>query len=218
MLRRFVPIVLVAVALAGCGDDKNEPSAASSSSSSTTQTTAESTTTTTAPTTTTTVAGLSESSPLRFDGIGPIKVGMTLTEAKAAVGKPMPVDENSPTDVCNFAKVQGGPAGLSFMVERAKPTDPWHIARVDVDGGKIVTVSGVGIGATEDEVKKAYSGEGKSGTLQVEPHKYVEGGHNITYDVDGPQGNLLLFETDGKKVTQFRSGQQVPVEYVEGCA
>jgi hypothetical protein len=104
------------------------------------------------------------------------------------------------------------------MVERAKTSDPWHIARVDIDGGTIATVSGIRIGATEDEVKKAYSGDGKTGTLQVEPHKYVEGGHYITYDVDGPQGNLLLFETDGKKVTQFRSGQQEQVGYVEGCA
>jgi hypothetical protein len=101
MLRRFLPIVLVTLTLVGCGDDKKEPSAASSSSSSATQTTAASTTTTTAPTTTTTAAGLSESSPLRFDGIGPIKVGMTLAEAKAAAGKPMTVDANSPSDQCN---------------------------------------------------------------------------------------------------------------------
>jgi hypothetical protein len=144
---------------------------------------------------------------------------MTLAEATKAVGKPVTAGTNSPSDACNLAKVEGGPAGLTFLVERAKTADPWHIARADITGAsKIATVSGVRIGAAEDDVKKAYSGPDKTGKLEVEPHKYVDGGHYITYDVDGPAGDLLLFETDGKKVTEFRSGQQGPVGYVEGCA
>jgi hypothetical protein len=174
---------------------------------------------TTAPTTTTTAAGLSESSPLAVDGIGPIKVGMTLAQATAAAGKPVKYDPSYPFDNCGHAKVVGFPAGLGFLVERAKATDPWHIARVDItDSSRIATVSGIRIGATEAEVKQAYSGPEKSGTLKVEPHTYVERGHYISYDVDGPEGNLMLFETDGAKVTEFRSGQQGPVGYVEGCA
>jgi hypothetical protein len=218
MSRRAIPVLIALVMLAGCGDDKKD-SAAASASSSTTQTTAEATTTTAAPTTTTTSGGLSESSKLRMDGIGPVKVGMTLAEATAAVGKPVTAGANSPSDNCNLAKVEDGPPGLTFLVERDKPTDPWHIARVDItSSSKITTVANIRVGSTEEEVRKAYSPPAKSGTIKVEAHKYVDGGHYITYDEDGPTGLLLLFETNGTKVTQFRSGQQGPVGYVEGCA
>ena len=217
MLRRLVPVVVGAlVLLGGCSEEKDSSAGSSSSSS----TTAESTTTTIAAVSPTTAAPgtLSEASPLWFDGIGPIKVGMTVDEATKAVGKPITPEANSPSDLCNFAKVQGGPAGLAFMLERAKTTDPWHVARVDVTrSSRIASFTGVRIGDTEADVEKSWNVP-TGGRVEKTPHKYVEGGHDITFDEDGPTGNLMLFETDGTKVTQFRSGQQEPVGYVEGCA
>jgi hypothetical protein len=143
---------------------------------------------------------------------------MTLAQATAAVGKPVTTDPDSTFDGCSFAEVAGGPAGLTFMVERLKETDPWRIVRVDVtETSRIATVSGVRIGATEAEVKQTYSGPGKTGKIEVQQHEYVEAGHYITYDVDGPAGHLLLFETDGTVVNRFRSGEQGPASYVEGC-
>ena len=221
-------LVLLALALAGCGDDKGEQLAVVPSSTATTATgsaatsssTPDSTTATAAPpTTTTTAPGLSDQSRLRFDGIGPIKVGMSLDQASAAVGKPVTFNPNYMLDRCAYAVVRDGPAGLLFMVLRAGETDPWRIVRVDVDDdSRIATLSGIRIGATEAEVKRTYSGPDDSGTLAVEQHHYHETGHYITYDVDGPTGLLMLFETDGVTVTRFRSGQQEPVRYVEGCA
>lgn len=200
-------MLALGLALVNCGEEGNEPAAAPSS------------TTTAAPTTTTTAAGLSEASPLRLDGIGPIKVGMSLAQATAAVGKPVEVNPDYVLDNCAYARVQGGPEGLSFMVLRDNAADPWRIVRVNVnDNPRLATLAGVRIGATEADVKSTYSGPGETGTIAVTGHEYVEGGHYITYDVDGPQGLLLLFETDGTKVTEFRSGQQDPVGYPEGCA
>jgi hypothetical protein len=215
----MVVVLALGLALVGCGDETKEPAAASSSTT-TASTAPESTTTTAAPATTTTTApGLSEESKLRFDGIGPITVGMSLAQATAAVGKPVEVNPAYVLDNCAYARVLGGPEGLSFMVLRDKETNPWRIVRVNInDNPRITTVSGVGIGATEAEVKNTYSGPGKTGTVAVKGHEYVDAGHYITYDVDGPEGLLLLFETDGTKVTEFRSGEQGPVGYVEGCA
>jgi hypothetical protein len=85
------------------------------------------------------------------------------------------------------------------------------------DPSRIASFTGVRIGATESEVEKSWLVP-KGGKVEKTGHEYVEGGHYITFDEDGPAGNLMLFETDGKKVTQFRSGQQEPVGYVEGCA
>lgn len=198
---------VLGLALSGCGDPEPSPRA-------------ESTTTTAAPeSTTTTAAGLSDESTLALDGIGPIKVGMTLAEASAAVGQPVEIDPGYVLDGCAYAVVKDGPKGLLFMVLRDKETDPWRIVRVDVDdGSRIATLSGIRIGATEADVKRIYGESGRTGKVTVENHEYVEGGHYITYDDDGPAGFRMLFETDGQKVTRFRSGQQDPVGYVEGCA
>ena len=175
-------------------------------------------TTTTAPTTTTTAPGLSDESRLGFEGIGPIKIGMTLAEAAAAVGKPVKVDPNYMLDGCAYAAVEGGPKELSFMVGRDKDADPWRIFRADVnEGSPIATISGIRVGATEAQVKEAYSGKG--GSYTVGPHPYVgPEGHYLTYDADGKGGDLLIFETDGKKVTSFRAGEETSVQAIEGCA
>jgi hypothetical protein len=209
-------VVLLGLMLVACGEQAEQ-----STASSTTATTAAPTTTSTSvpETTSTTAAGLSEDSKLAFDGIGPIKVGMTLAQASAALGKPVEVNPEYVLDGCAYAKAAGGPQGLSFMVLRDKDSDPWRIVRVDVDeDSRIATVSGTRIGATEAEVKSTYGAPGRTGKVSIEGHAYVEGGHYITYDDDGPGGLRLLFETDGQKVTRFRSGRQDPVGYVEGCA
>jgi hypothetical protein len=209
-----VVLMILGPTLGACGDDGSQ-------SASTTSTISPTTTTTAAPanTSTTTGEGLSEESRLVFDGIGPVRVGMTPAEASAAVGKPVEVNPGYVLDNCAYAEAAGGPKGLSFMVLRDTAGDPWRIVRVDVDDeSRIATLAGIRIGATEAEVKRTFGAPARTGRLSVENHVYVDGGHYISYDEDGPDGLRMLFETDGQKVTRFRSGRQGPVGYVEGCA
>lgn len=136
-----IATVVLAGTLAGataCGDPAG-PGGATAGSTSTTA--APETTTSTAPETTTSMAvatttttverELSEASRLRLDGIGPVKIGMTLEEASAAVGREVTVEENSllqeEESTCGFADVQGGPTGLSFMVLRDNAGAQWRI-------------------------------------------------------------------------------------------
>jgi hypothetical protein len=143
---------------------------------------------------------------------------MTLAQATAAVGKPVAPDPNYILDDCAYAQVQRGPEGLSFMVLRDGASAPWKIYRANVnEGSTIATVSGIRLGATEAQVKTAYSGKG--GSYTVEPHPYTgPEGHYLVYDADGKGGKLLIFETDGKKVTSFRAGEESAVRAIEGCA
>ena len=221
MRRSWIARAALAGLLAGahaCGDDPN----AGSDTAGSTATTAAAPTTTSAPasTTTTTVEQeLSEASRLRLDGIGPVKIGMTLEEASAAVGRNVMVKENSlladEESTCGFAEVEGGPDGLSFMVLRDNPGGEWRIYRTDVyDTMRIATGGGIRIGATEDEVKQVYGDQ-----LKTEPHEYTgPEGHYLVLDVDGVGGYMLLFETDGTKVLRFRSGNDEAVRAPEGCA
>ena len=85
------------------------------------------------------------------------------------------------------------------------------------EGSAIATVSGIHVGATEAEVKAVYSGRGGSYTVQPHPYTGPEG-HYLVYDADGKGGKPLIFETDGKKVTSFRAGEENAVQAIEGCA
>jgi hypothetical protein len=112
---------------------------------------------------------------------------------------------------CDFvfpAVGAGIPDGVSVMVVKGK------VARIDVDTGAVTTEDGVKVGDSEQKVQSVYDGD-----VQVEPHKYITGGHYMTVLGDSTSaGKAIVFETDGKKVTSFRAGRLPEVKWVEGCS
>ena len=157
---------------------------------------------------------LSESSRLRLDGIGPVMVGMTLDEASAAAGMPLRTVPNSDrvgAGSCAYARPEGGPTGLSFMVLNGR------IARIDVGGNSAIrTLSGIGTGSTEVEVQATYPGR-----ISAQPNPYSghRGGRDLVYQPDEGSRHLALrFRTDGGRVGSFRSGLHGAVMAPEGCA
>src|SRR4051812_22712590 len=59
-------------------------------------------------------------------GIGPLRAGMTLSEASAALGGTLAAP-SADTAGCHYVQWRGGPTGVRVMVEGGR------IARVDVD-------------------------------------------------------------------------------------
>ena len=198
-------VAALALGLAACSGGDGEPGAASS----TAETTLSRPSTTVRATTTTTTRPperLTSEARLRMDGIGPIRVGMTVDQASAAAGVPIRVGDDEFGN-CRYAWV---PAfeGLDIFVIDGR------IARVGVGDGPIRTVSGIGIGATEAEVHRVYGSR-----ITVERHIYAPTGHYLVYTAADPslQQFSLLFETDGRVVTTFRSGLKGAVARPEGC-
>lgn len=153
-------------------------------------------------------AKLTNQSKLTLNGIGTVRVGMTVKEATRVAGTKLVGD--APNDNCYYVKPQGEPQNIGFMVTGGR------ISRVDVyKKSRVTTFSGARIGDTEAQIKSLYPGQ-----ITVTPHKYVEGGHYLTLiPKDRAYGNYrLIFETDGKRVTQLRSGKLPEVEFVEGCS
>ena len=151
---------------------------------------------------------------LSLDGLGPVDIGMTPAEASAAAGFPIRVAPE--TDLgrgCAYAKADRGPSDRLFMVVDGR------IVRIDIGGRgearQTLTVSGIGVGSTEDEVKRTYPGR-----ITVQGHPYVPAGHYLVYTPADPalQHLRMIFETDGRVVTTFRAGLQGPVSWIEGCA
>ena len=136
-------------------------------------------------------------------GIGPIHAGMTVSEANAAIGGGFAAPKGGASG-CTYAVLTKAPRGLAVMLENGR------VARVEVRSGSIATSTGARIGDSESRIKSLYAG------IATTPHKYVTGGHYLTVTGSDP-ANRIVFETDGSKVTTFRSGKTPAVEYVEGC-
>jgi hypothetical protein len=158
----------------------------------------------------TSLAKLSNQSKLLLNGIGDIPIGLTVAEtAKAAGVKLVSLDSSSPKDTCYYVKPQGL-KDVGFMVIDGK------VARVDVwRESKVTTLRGAKIGDSEARIKSLYPGQ-----IKVTPHEYTTGGHYLTFvPKDKADKNYrLVFETDGKRVTQMRSGKLPEVSYIEGCS
>jgi hypothetical protein len=124
---------------------------------------------------------------------------MTIAGAKGAYPSFTVADPSG----CSYAKMNGLPAGVAVMVEAGK------VARVEVRSGSVATSNGARIGDSEARIKSLYP------QVTVTPHKYDTAGHYLT--VAPSSNNRIIFETDGKRVVNYRAGVTPQVEYVERC-
>jgi hypothetical protein len=138
------------------------------------------------------------------EGIGSLKAGMSLDEARVVMHNNLVVPAK--LEECGYVTVRDAPAGLAIMVEKDV------ISRVEVRSGKVATIEGARIGDSEEKIKSLYPG-----MVAVQPHKYTDGHYLVVTPKDAGE-NRIVFETDGKKVLRFRSGRRPAVEYVEGCS
>lgn len=168
---------------------------------------------TTGSSTATTAPGAPAVGELRLapGGLGPVRVGMTVADATAALGRTLRALGLDPTGEkgCELYAPDGGPDGVGFMVTQGT------VARVDVIGGPVQTIEGLAIGQTEAEAQRRYGGR-----LAVTPHAYTEGGHYLTLVPADPAESQfrLVAETDGTVVTSIRGGRLPEVEFPEGCS
>jgi hypothetical protein len=136
--------------------------------------------------------------------MGPVRIGMTVPQAQKALHFKLTENLEEPGGDGDCHYVDGKPrlSGVRFMVISGT------IQRIDVDDRAYRTTLGAHVGMTEDEIKRLYP------AVRVDPHQYDEDGHYLIVD---HERFSLLFETDGKVVTEIRAGLREPVGYVEGC-
>ena len=138
-------------------------------------------------------------------GIGPVRIGMTLEEANEVLGGRLtPPEQLEPA--CDYVAPKNLPADVAFMIVEDR------VARVDVRDSTVPTEAGARVGDSEARIQSLYPG-----LVAVEPHKYVERGHYLIVAAPGDTIHELLFETDGRTVTEYRAGRRPEVGWVEGC-
>ena len=138
---------------------------------------------------------------LSWDGYGTVRFGMSVDEASRAAGPHS--GTGRPLEAsCDYIRFPSLP-GVDFMVEDAV------ITRGDADAGT-PNALGIAVGATFESVRAAHP-EGRVG-----PHKYVAGGHYITF-VAPDQMRGIVVEAERGAVIRVRAGLEPAVEYVERC-
>lgn len=149
----------------------------------------------------------SSSQRVAFTSIGKARIGMSEQALARALGAPLThVAPEAEEEGCYYASGRGLPKGVSLMMLNDR------LARVDVYGPGVSTVSGASIGMSESELKRLYGGK-----LVQEPHAYTgPEGHYLT--IRSPDGRYgVRFETDGLLVTGFYAGTAEAIQYIEGC-
>jgi hypothetical protein len=143
-----------------------------------------------------------EDAHLTMDSFGPLKVGMTLTQAQQVAGEMRQNLDGS--DECQEWNLLAD-SGIWLMVENDKVT------RLAILDSHHTTVEGIRIGDSEEVVRAAYGHR-----LEVEAHTYSDEGHYLVVRSKDMK-SALVFETDGKHITSMRGGRVPAVEYEEGC-
>jgi hypothetical protein len=139
---------------------------------------------------------------LSTDSFGPIRVGMSVAEARRAAGVELTGNLSSPE--CAMLYITTDPA-VRLMIENGKVT------RIDITDARHPTVLGIRVGDTEARAQSAYGGK-----LEITRHKYNERGHYLTLRSPDKK-SAMVFETDGERITAIRGGVIPSVEYVERC-
>jgi hypothetical protein len=138
---------------------------------------------------------------VRQDGIGPVKIGMSLPQLNIALHGDFAMPESREDQGCFYVTAIKHPQ-VSFMIENR------HLVRVDVDKSGVPTTKGVQVGDSEERVKQVYGFR-----LKVGPHHYTDG-HYLTLR-NGDYG--IRFETNQGRVSTFYAGTIKAVQYIEGC-
>ncbi len=145
------------------------------------------------------------------DGIGNIKIGLAVDKVEILLHGKLGYSPYANHGCSTLTTKLLEPSGISFMIESKVLT------RINLDyvgsstiPEEIKTDTGVGLGATEETVLKAYP------KAKVKPNPADPTWHTIF--ADAPNGtNAIVFETNGITVKSLRAGAYPSIMSPSGC-
>ena len=141
---------------------------------------------------------------VRYDGVGPVKIGMTLSQLNSALQESFKVPTDKDEQGCFFVNSTKHSDTL-FMIEHGR------VSRVDIGRRGTSTEDGIRVGDPESKVKHVYGAK-----LKVKPNAYDPEERYLTVrSVDGRNG--IRFETHKGSIARFYAGRIASISYIEGC-
>lgn len=140
-------------------------------------------------------------------GVGDLRAGMTLDEARRVMPE-LRLIAGTDSSSCSYLEWPSAPPGVLVMF------DGGRLARFDIDSAGVRTEAGAQVGDAASRVDSLYAGR-----LTKQPHKYTDGEYFLVAPMRAADSLFrLVFEVEGGRVTRFRVGTRPQVEYVEGCS
>lgn len=158
---------------------------------------------------------------LTFDGLAPVRMGMTVAEAEDALGaklQPLDTSDGASSESCWYTRrTDGVDQAIPYMIRDGR------VARIDVDNGPpqsmeridpgVTTERGIRIGSSEEDVKKAYGP-----SLDITPHAYGDENDHYLTVLTADKSRGIRFVTWEGKVDTFHVGTADAILLVEGCS
>jgi len=150
---------------------------------------------------------VSSTSRITQNGLGSIRLGMTVDQAQRRTGQRIQNNLFTPgDDACGIAQLSPQSLGVTMQTTNSR------IWVINVSGPGISTRSGISVGDTIVALRRAYGSKLRSG-----PNKYTPGIRD--YWVTFPNNRKIKFYTSAKRtITQISSGRKPEVDFVEGCS
>jgi hypothetical protein len=153
---------------------------------------------------------------LRYDGVGPVKIGMHFAEANRAAGGGLQLTPlgMQPTKGCDQIAVPGHP-GVTLMIidDVVARIDVFRPHKVQAPELGVADAAGVMVGDPVAKVLAAWSG------IERAPDAYDEREQYLTRYAGAadPQALAVRYTTDNGKVGAMIAGHLKAVRYIEGC-
>lgn len=148
------------------------------------------------------------SATLDFEGIGPVRVGMNLSQASAAAKVQIKSEGAGPHSECEYAAPVSGPGGVGFTIVNQR------IADITVREGHFATSAGIRVGDLESKVVDTYKGK-----AQFVGRKAVDSPRRLKLMTKSVTGDNMemTFIAYGGKITMIVAGRPVSDVPGKGC-
>ncbi|MBU42126.1 MAG: hypothetical protein CMN76_02815 [Spirochaetaceae bacterium] len=146
-------------------------------------------------------------------GWGKVEIGHSLTQVRKTL--PFAIDsmtDPEPGQECFVLIPADAPESYAFMF--VGEGDKAKLVRIFIDVSGIRTISGISIGSSEADVRKAYGPK-----IKEETHKYVEGWKQLIFvpSEESDKHLRLVFTSDGTRVQQISVGRLPEILDAEAC-
>lgn len=148
-------------------------------------------------------------------GLGPIRIGMTVSELEAELGTDLTIEtiDGNVAGACGQVVPTTSIARDVWILLELTGPDDAIIRRVSTFSGPWFTPSGITVGSSQQDVIDTFPGQ-----IEERPHVYTEGTYMRFLPTNADDPNTVEFVNEGGTIAEIRVGNRDWVGFVEGCA